>query len=81
MEYYSAIKRNIFELVLMRWMNLELITQREVSQREKQVSYIHAYIWNPFLLPPPIPLICPSQPQPLPRSPALFRSPVWIYLG
>ena len=35
MEYYSAIKRNTFESVLMRWMNLESIIQREVSQKEK----------------------------------------------
>ena len=35
MEYYSAIKRNIFESVLIRWMNLEPITQSEVSQKEK----------------------------------------------
>ena len=34
-EYYSAIKRNAFESVIMRWMNLELITQSEVSQKEK----------------------------------------------
>ena len=27
MEYYSAIKRNTFESVLMRWMNLEPIKQ------------------------------------------------------
>ena len=32
MEYYSAIKRNTFESVLIRWMNLEPIIQREVSQ-------------------------------------------------
>ena len=31
MEYYSAIKRNIFESVLMRWMNLEPIIQSEVN--------------------------------------------------
>ena len=31
MKYYSAIKRNIFESVLMRWMNLEPILQSEVS--------------------------------------------------
>ena len=48
MEYYSAIKRNTFESVLMRWMNLEPIIQSEVSQKEKkQVSYINTYIWNP----------------------------------
>ena len=28
MEYYSAIKKNIFESVLMRWMKLELIIQK-----------------------------------------------------
>ena len=35
MEYYSAIKRNAFESVLMRWMNLEPNVQSEVSQKEK----------------------------------------------
>ena len=29
MEYYSAVKRNAFEAVLMRWMNLEPIVQSE----------------------------------------------------
>ena len=44
MEYYSAIKRNAFESVLMRWTNLEPVAQSEV--RERQISYINAYIWN-----------------------------------
>ena len=35
MEYYSAIKKNSFESVLMRWMKLEPIIQSEVSQKEK----------------------------------------------
>ena len=35
MEYYSAIKRNAFESVLMRWMKTEPIIQSEVSQKEK----------------------------------------------
>ena len=35
MEYYSAIKRNTFESVLMRWTNPEPIIQSEVSQKEK----------------------------------------------
>ena len=35
MDCYSAIKRNAFESVLMRWMNLEPIIQSEVSQRER----------------------------------------------
>ena len=34
MEYYSAIKNNAFESVLMRWMKLEPIIQSEVSQKE-----------------------------------------------
>ena len=36
MEYYSAIKKNIFESVLMRWMKLEPIIQTEVSQKETE---------------------------------------------
>ena len=35
MEYYSAIKRNTFESVLMKWMSLQPIIQSEVSQKEK----------------------------------------------
>ena len=35
MEYYSAIKKNTFESVLMRWMKLEPIILSEVSQKEK----------------------------------------------
>ena len=33
--HYSAIKKNTFESVLMRWMKLETIIQSEVSQKEK----------------------------------------------
>ena len=40
MEYYSAIKRNAFESVLMRKMNLELIIQSEVSQKEKDKYHV-----------------------------------------
>ena len=39
MEYYSAIKRNVFESILMRWMNLEPIIQSEVSQRKINIVY------------------------------------------
>ena len=35
MKYYSAVKRNALESVLMRWMNLQPITQSDVSQKEK----------------------------------------------
>ena len=44
-DYYLAIKRNLFESVLMRWMNLEPIIQCEVSQKEKDKYCIlmHTY--------------------------------------
>ena len=44
MEYYSAIKRNTFESVLMRWMKLEPIIQGEVSQKEKDKYRILTHI-------------------------------------
>ena len=44
MEYYSAIKRNTFESVLMRWMNLEPTIQSEVSQKEKDKCHILMHI-------------------------------------
>ena len=55
-EYYLAIKKNAFESVLMKWMNLEPIIQSEVSQKEKDKYCIlmHAYgiykkvLMNPF---------------------------------
>ena len=46
MECYSAIKRNAFESVLMRWMKLEPIIQSEVSQKEKHQYRIHIYIYG-----------------------------------
>ena len=45
MEYYSAIKRNVFESVLMRWINLEPFIQSEVSQKEKD-KYILTHIYR-----------------------------------
>ena len=46
MEYYLAIKRNAFESVLMRWMNLEPIIQSEVSQKEKDKYHILMHIYR-----------------------------------
>ena len=46
MEYYSAIKRNTFESVLMKWMNLEPIIQSEVSQKEKDKYNILMYMYR-----------------------------------
>ncbi len=39
MEYYSAIKRNEFESILVRWINLEPVILSEVSQKEKNIVY------------------------------------------
>ena len=46
MEYYSAIKRNASESVLMRWMNLEPITQSEVSQKDTDKYSILMHIYG-----------------------------------
>ena len=46
MEYYSAMKKNSFESVLMRWMKLEPIIQSEVSQRDKDQYSILTHIYG-----------------------------------
>ena len=46
MEYYSAIKKNTFESVLMRWMKLEPIVHSEVSQKEKHQYSILTHIYG-----------------------------------
>ena len=46
MEYYSAIKRNAFESVLIRWKNLEPIIQSEVSQKKKDKYRIITHIYG-----------------------------------
>ena len=47
MEYYSAIKKNTFESVLMRWMKLDPIIQSEVSEvSQTPIQYISTCIWN-----------------------------------
>ena len=52
MVYYSAIRKNTFESVLMRWMKLEPIIQSEVSQKEKHqhsissVQFSHSVMSN-----------------------------------
>ena len=46
MEYYSAIEKNAFESVLMRWMKLEAIIQSEVSQKEKHQYSILTHIYG-----------------------------------
>ena len=46
MKYYSAIKKNTFESVLMRWMKLEPIIESEVSQKEKHQYSILTHIYG-----------------------------------
>ena len=43
---YSAIKKNTFESVLMRWMKLELFIQSEVSQKVKHQYSILTHIYG-----------------------------------
>ena len=44
--YYSAIKENTFESVLIRWMKLEPIIQNEISQKEKHQYSILTHIYG-----------------------------------
>ena len=46
MEYYSAVKKNAFESVLMRWMKLKPIIQNQVSQKEKHQYSIFMHIYG-----------------------------------
>ena len=49
MDNYSTIKMNVFESILMKWMNLEPIIQSEVSHKEKSKYHIltcKSHIWN-----------------------------------
>ena len=46
MECYSAIKRNAFESVLMRWMNLEPIIESDITQKEKDKYHILTHIYG-----------------------------------
>ena len=46
MEYYSDIKKNAFESVLMKWVKLETIIQSEVSQKEKHQYSILMHIYG-----------------------------------
>ena len=48
MGYYSVRKRNTFESVLMRWLNLEPIIQSEINQKEKEKYCILTHIRMEF---------------------------------
>ena len=51
MEYFSAIKKNTFDSVLMKWMKLEQIIQSEVSQKEKHQYSILTHILEKAMAP------------------------------
>ena len=44
-EYYTAINRNEIESVEVMWINLEPVTQSEVSQKDKN-KYHSSYIYG-----------------------------------
>ena len=48
MEYYSAIKKNTFESVLMRWMKLENIIHSECRKKEKHQNTVYYRIYMEF---------------------------------
>ena len=61
MDYYSTIKRNAFESVLMSWMNIEPIIQSEVSQKEKDKYHVLTHIWRRQWHPTPV--LLPGNPR------------------
>ena len=46
MEYYSAIKNNTFESVLMKWMKRACYAEWSKPERETPIQYTNTYIWN-----------------------------------
>ena len=46
MEYYLTIKRNEIELFVVRWMDLESVIHREVSQKEKNKYHMLTHIYG-----------------------------------
>ena len=68
MEYYSAIKKNTFQSVLMRWMKLEPIIQNEVTQKEKHQARITLRYTNAAAA-AKSPQSCPTLCDPIDGSP------------
>ena len=50
MEYYSAIKRNAFESVLMRWMNLEPIKEKAMEPHSSTLAWRIPWMEEPCRL-------------------------------
>ena len=45
-KYYSSLKRNTFDSVIMRWINLETIVPSEASHKEKDKYQILMHIYT-----------------------------------
>ena len=45
-EYYSAIKKNQIMPFAATWVQPEILIQREVSQKEKEILHDITYMWN-----------------------------------
>ena len=45
-DYYSAIKKNKILQFATTWMDPECIMLSEISDRERQMVYDFAYMWN-----------------------------------
>ena len=43
-KYYPAMKRNDFESVELKWMNLEPVIQNEVRKRKTNIIYYYIYV-------------------------------------
>ena len=56
MEYYSAVKKNTFESVLLRWIKQEPIIQSEVSQKQKDKYHILMHVGEKAMAPHSSPL-------------------------
>ena len=46
MKYYSVIKRNTYESVVVRWLKLEPVIQSKVSQKEKKKYCILTHVYG-----------------------------------
>ena len=76
MGYYTAIKKNTFKSVLMRWMKLEPIIQSEVSQKEKHQYSISSVQFSSVTQSCPTPYITMNRSTPgLPVHHQLPESP------
>ena len=49
MEYYSAIKRNECESILVMWVNLETVIQGEISQKKKNKYHTLTHVYGLFI--------------------------------